>query len=275
MNNLLSISALEQTEQNLKKINADCTQRIENAVNTLCNEDTKQAVKKLRSELNKEFQEYETERKERTVEYEKPLRMFREMYDRYITQPFKNADIALKVKINDVETAQKEEKTLEVKEYANELKQAYSLNWLEAERIMPNVTLSASVKSLKVAVKERLDKIKSDIDCIGVIDDSGEMFAEYMNCLNLAQAKLTVVERQHAIEAAEKAKAAYSQNEEVNKQAEQKIEMLAPPKVEEEKPEEKKYTMTFTVTGTIQQLKAIKAFLIDNNIDFKGGGNNG
>ena len=274
MNNLLSISALEQTEQNLKKINADCTQRIENAVNTLCNEDTKQAVKKLRSELNKEFQEYETERKERTVEYEKPLRMFREMYDRYITQPFKDADRVLKSKILEVEALQKEEKEAEIKSYAEELKSLYVLDWLDIDRIMPNITLSASLKSLKAAVAEKLDKINSDVNCIDAIDNSGEMFAEYMKCLNLAQAKLTVVERQHAIEQAEKAKAAYTQNEEVNRQAEEKVDMLAPPKVEEEKPEEeKKYTMTFTVSGTMEQLKALKAFMIENNINFTNGGN--
>ena len=274
MSNLLSISALDQTEANLIKINAECSQRIQVALNALCTEETKQSVKKLRAELNKEFAEYEAERKERTAEYEKPLKMFKDIYNRYIAEPFRNADIALKIKINDVETAQKEEKTLEVKEYANELKQAYSLNWLETERIMPNVTLSASVKSLKAAVKERLDKIKSDIDCIGVIDNSGEMFAEYMKCLNLAQAKLTVVERQHAIEQAEKAKAAYTQNEEVNRQAEEKVDMLAPPTVEEEKPEEeKRYMMTFTVSGTMEQLKALKAFMTNNNIDFKNRGN--
>ena len=274
MSNLLSISALEQTEANLIKINAECSQRIQVALNALCTEETKQSVKKLRAELNKEFAEYEAERKERTAEYEKPLKMFKDIYNRYIAEPFRNADIALKIKINDVETAQREEKTLEVKEYANELKQAYSLDWLDAERVMPNVTLSASAKSLKAAVKERLDKIKSDIDCIGIIDDSGEMFAEYMNCFDLATAKITVEERRKAVEEAEKAKAAYSQNEEVNKQAEQKIEMLAPPTVEEEKPEEeKKYTMTFTVSGTMEQLKALKAFMIENNINFTNGGN--
>ena len=272
MSNLLSISALEQTEANLIKINVECSQRIQVALNALCTEETKQSVKKLRAELNKEFSEYEAERKERTAEYEKPLKMFKDIYNRYIAEPFRNADIALKVKINDVETAQKEEKTLEVKEYANELKQAYSLDWLETERIMPNVTLSASVKSLKATVKEQLDKIKSDIDCIGVIDASGEMFAEYMKCLNLAQAKLTVVERQHAIEQAEKAKAAYNQQETVNREAEEKVDMLAPPEIVPEQ-EEKTYQMTFTVNGTLEQLKALKAFMIENNINFTNGGN--
>lgn len=274
MAEILSIVNLPQTEQALKEISERCKDRLKLAEQMACTEETKQAAKKLRAELNKEFSEYEAERKERTAEYEKPLKMFKNLYEQYIAEPFRNADIALKVKINDVETAQREEKTLEVKEYADELKLAYALDWLETERIMPNVTLSASVKSLKTAVKERLDKIKSDIDCIGVIDDSGEMFAEYMNCLDLAAAKIAVEKRKKAVEEAEKAKAAYTQSEEVNRQAEEKVDMLSPPTTtEEEKPEDKKYTMTFTVSGTMEQLKVLKAFMIDNNIDFKNGGN--
>ena len=274
MAEILSIVNLQQTEKTLKEISERCKGRLKLAEQMACTEETKQATKKLRAELNKEFSEYEAERKERTAEYEKPLKMFKDIYNQYIAEPFRNADIALKVKINDVETAQREEKALEVKEYADELKQAYSLDWLETERIIPNVTLSASAKSLKAAVKERLDKIKSDIDCIGVIDDSGEMFAEYMNCLDLAAAKIAVEKRKKAVEEAEKAKAAYTQTESINQQAEKKVDMLAPPVIEEEKPEEKKYTMTFTVSGTMEQLKAIKAFLIENNIEFKNGGNN-
>ena len=272
MAEVLSIVNLQQTEKTLKEISERCKDRLKTAEQMACTEETKQATKKLRAELNREFAEYEAERKERTAEYEKPLKMFKDIYNQYIAEPFRNADIALKVKINDVETAQREEKALEVKEYADELKQAYSLDWLETERIMPNVTLSASVKSLKAAAKERLDKIKSDIDCIGVIDDSGEMFAEYMDCLDLAAAKIAVEKRKKAVEEAEKAKSAYTQYEEVNRQAEEKVDMLAPPVIEEEKPEEKKYTMTFTVSGTIEQLKALKAFMINNNIIFTNGG---
>ena len=274
MAEILSIVNLPQTEQVLKEISERCKDRLKLAEQMACTEETKQVAKKLRAELNKEFSEYEAERKERTAEYEKPLKMFKDIYNQYIAEPFRNADIALKAKINDVETVQREEKALEVKEYADELKQAYALDWLETERIMPNVTLSASVKSLKATVKERLDKIKSDIDCIGVIDASGEMFAEYMNCLDLAMAKIAVEKRKKAVEEAEKAKAAYTQNEEVNRQVEEKVDMLAPPTTtEEEKPEEKKYTMTFTVSGTIEQLKALKAFMIENNINFTNGGN--
>jgi hypothetical protein len=276
MSELLSIVNLQKTEKALKDISERCKERLEAAAQMACTEETKQSVKKLRADLNKEFLEYEAERKSKTAEYEKPLRLFKALYDQYITQPFKGADTSLKIKISEVENAQRNEKSMEVKEYAEELKAAYGLSWLEAERVMPNVTLSASVKSLKSSVKERLDKIKSDIDCIGVIDDSGEMFAEYIDCLDLAQAKIAVNSRRKAVEEAERAKAAYKKQAEVQQAAENKVDMLAQPTEEEASQEEtekavveKTYTMTFTVSGTIEQLKALKAFMIDKSIEYK------
>ena len=272
MSELLSIANLPATEEALKAISEKCKSKLEVAESMACTEETKQAVKKLRADLNREFASYEAERKERTAEYEKPLKEFKKLYDEYISIPFKSADSALKTKIDEVETEQKNRKTAEIEEYAQELIEVYALNWLDLSRIMPSVTLSASVTSLKKAVKTTIEKIKSDIDCIGVIDDSGEMFAEYMNCLDLATAKINVEKRKKAVEEAEKAKAVYSQNEEINEQAEEKIDMLIPPTVEEEEPEMEKYTMTFTVSGTIEQLKVLKAFMISNNISFTNGG---
>lgn len=272
MTEILSIVDLPQTEQALKEISERCKDRLKLAEQMACTEETKQATKKLRAELNKEFSEYEAERKELTAEYEKPLKMFKDIYNQYIAEPFRNADIALKVKINDVETAQREEKTLEVKEYADELQQAYALDWLETERIMPNITLSASVKSLKKEVKETLDRIKSEVDCINAISDNSELMAQYMECLDLPAAQTIIAMRKKHKEQAEQAMAIYKQQEEVKQEVVERIEQLAPPVIEEEKPEEKKYTMTFTVSGTIEQLKALKTFMIDNNITFSNGG---
>lgn len=269
---IISITELSVTERNLKKISADISEKLETALNLACTEDTKKAVKKYRAELSKQFAEFEAERKEKTAEYEKPLKEFKAMYDEYIAVPFKRADQALKQKIDEVEKVQKDAKREAVENYARELIQAYALDWLDASRIIPNVILSASEKSLKKAVKDAADKIKSEVDCINAISDNAELMAEYMKCLNLAQAKLTVVERQHAIEQAEKARSAYIQQEEIYKEAEKKIEQLAPPTVETEQ-EEKTYQMTFTVNGTIEQLKALKAFMIENNINFTNGGN--
>lgn len=270
--NIITINDISATKLNLRKIANEYKAKLDIALKMACTEETKQAVKKYRTELKKEIEELEIERKEKTKAYEKPLNEFLTVYNELILQPYRVADQALKNKIDEVETAQKNEKRQAVESYATELIQSYALDWLDTSRIMPKVTLSASEKSLKKAVKDATDKIKSEVDCINAISDNAELMAEYMKCLNLAQARLIIVERQHSLEAAAKAKKAYNQQEELDREAEKRIEQLAPPTVVSEQ-EEKTYSMTFTVSGTIEQLKALKAFMINNNIIFTNGGN--
>lgn len=267
---IISINELSVTEINLKRISVEHKEQLENALKMACTEETKKAVKAYRAELNKLYGELENERKAVTAEYEKPLKEFKTMYDIYIAQPFKEADQALKQKIDDVEKAQKGTKREAVESYARELIQAYTLTWLDVYQVMPNITLSASEKALKKQVKDTVDRIKSEVDCINAMPDSSELMAEYMNCLNLADAQMIVTQRKKAIEQAEQAKAAYKEQEEVKQEVTERIEQLAPPV---EVGEEKTYTMTFTVSGTIEQLKALKAFMIANNINFTNGGN--
>ena len=112
MSELLSIANLPATEEALKAISEKCKSKLEVAESMACTEETKQAVKKLRADLNREFASYEAERKERTAEYEKPLKEFKKLYDEYISIPFKSADSALKTKIDEVETEQKNRKTI-------------------------------------------------------------------------------------------------------------------------------------------------------------------
>ena len=87
--------------------------------------------------------------------------------------------------------------------------------------------------------------------------------------MNVSSAITNVANRYKAIEA-EKAKQAERQ---AKAEAEQKavekvetvVEALTPPTVE---PIEKEYSMTFTVKGTLKQLKAVKEFLTANNYKF-------
>lgn len=273
--NTISIHDLSVTEQNLQKIAAECADRINAAKAMACTEDTKQAVKKTRTELKKQFESYESERKTLTAEYEKPLKDFKALYDKYIKIPFAEADAALGKKISDVEMAQKSEKYDNVKAYAVELITAYGLNWLEADVIMPNVTLSKSQAAYEKEVKAVIERIKKDVDYINRLDTKDEVFAEYMENLDLTQTLDAIERRKQAIIKAQQATQTYTEHEAVKQEVEENVTQLAPPIIEEEpqKPEEPVYTMTFTVTGTIPQLKAIKDFLIENNIDFKNGGN--
>lgn len=272
--NVISIYDLSLTEQNLARIAEECKDKIEIAKTMACTEDTKKAVKKTRAELKKQFNEYETERKARTAEYEEPLKRFKELYNKYIKEPFMTADTALAKKIDDVERMQKAEKYDNLKAYAQELKTAYALNWLDVDRIMPNVTLSKTQTAYEKEIAEILDKIKRDVDTINQLGDDGETLAEYMDCLDFAQACMTINQRKQAIEQAKQASQAYTQAETEKQAVEESVTQLAPPIIEEEpqKSEEPVYTMTFTVSGTMEQLKALKAFMVESKIDFKNGG---
>lgn len=270
MNNIISITDLTATKTALRAIADQSKEQLDTALKMACTEETKKAVKDFKARLNKQFAELEAERKAATSEYEKPLKAFKELYDEIIAVPFKDADNALKTKVNEVEDAQKAEKKAVILEYATELLQAYNLTWLNPERIMPNVTLSASEKSLKKAVKDEADRIKSEVDCINAISENAEIMAEYINCLDLAAAQTIVAMRKKAVEQAEKFTAEYTEQEKTIQQAVEKVEQLTPPIVEDIET----YQMTFTVEGTIEQLKVLKAFMINNNIKILGGNEN-
>ena len=276
----ISIYDLSVTEKNLQRIAEECREKIEAAKAMACTEETKQAVKKTRTELKKKFDEYETERKVRTAEYEKPLKDFKTLYDKYIKIPFTEADAALKRKIDDVEDIQKLEKANNVMVYAIELIKAYSLDWLgpDVMRIMPKINLTDSETKLQKQVTVTLDRIKKDVDYINKLESKDEILAEYMESLDMTQALDTVERRKQAILKAQQTSQTYTEQENIKHEVEETVTQLAPPVVEEETPEENisempVFKMTFTVTGTMQQLKALKAFLIENNIEFKNGGN--
>ena len=276
----ISIYDLSVTEKNLQRIAEECREKIEAAKAMACTEETKQAVKKTRTELKKKFEEYETERKVRTAEYEKPLKDFKTLYDKYIKIPFTEADAALKRKIDDVEDIQKLEKANNVMVYAIELIKAYSLDWLgpDVMHIMPKINLTDSETKLQKQVTATLDRIKKDVDYINKLESKDEILAEYMESLDMTQALDTVERRKQAILKAQQTSQTYTEQENIKYEVEETVTQLAPPVVEEETPEENisempAFKMTFTVTGTMQQLKALKAFLIENNIEFKNGGN--
>ena len=266
---IIVVKQLPVIEERLKDVKTDIESRTSAAVAMDCTEENYKDVKKIRAELNKEYKEYEDFRKAVKKTVETPYKNFEEVFKECVTDSFKAADSKLKAKINNVEDSLKAQKRDNVLKFAEELKASYSLDWLNVNRVMPNVTLSASESSLIEKISDTLDKINEDCQCI----DDPEIFAEYKKSLNLAQSSLIVANRRKEIEEARIEAEHKAKQEEVKQEAEKKVEMLAPPVVEEKPPKEevKLYRMTFTVNGTKEQLKALKAFIIDNNIQIIGG----
>ena len=257
--------------EKIKSVGEEVQKRISdlNLENQLVTEDTIKAVKGIRTDLNKEFAAFEEQRKFIKNAVTKPYQEFEEKYKEFIATHYNNADNTLKNKISDFENKLKEDKTERLKSYFTELCQSLQIDFLTFEQVKLNVTLSASEKSLKETITTFVEGVKKDLDLLKSIPESDEFKAEvlhdYKKSLDMANALRITQERKKAKE--EELKRIEEQKIDVVKNAttaEPQKEVLQAPKVEETP---KLVETQFRVRGTIEQLKALKQFIIENNIE--------
>ena len=263
---LIVIKQLPIIEEQLKNLSEEIDKKVERAMKLVVSDETVKEVKKVRAELNNEFKELETQRKYVKEKILTPYNQFEETYKEYVSIKYKTADETLKNKIDEVEQEQKAKKEQEVKDYYTELCYSEKLEWLcEAkyyELADINITLSASLKSLKEKANQFVERVKSDLKLIDTQEHKAEIMAEYKTKLQVASA-ITNVNDRFKREEEEKQRLAEMQEQ---KEQEQKIkqeiaEIKKPVETPKEETQEKLYNMTFKVYGTLEQLKKIKAFL--------------
>lgn len=277
-NEIIKVTQLPIIVEQLHEVKAEVTAKVEQALSLVCTEDTVKDVKKVRSDLNKELKDYEERRKAVKTAIMKPYNDFEEIYKDCISDTYKKADTELKGKIDSVENELKAQKTAEVKAYFNEYLQGRGIDFVTFESTHINVTLSASMKSLKEQAKAFVDKIVDDIVLLrfNTQEHKDEIFYEYKQSLNVSNAITTVTNRYKAIEEAkakeEERKAREQAEAEAAAKVESVVEAVAPPTVEPIAPpveEEKTYTTKFIVRGTMPQLKALKEFLNNGGYDYE------
>lgn len=275
-NEIIKVIQLPVILEQLHEVKAEVTAKVEQALSLVCTEDTVKDVKKVRSDLNKELKDYEERRKAVKTAIMKPYNDFEEIYKDCISDTYKKADIELKGKIDSVENELKEQKKAEVKGYFDEYLTATGIDFVTFENANINVTLSASMKSLKEQAKAFVDKIVDDLNLIDTQEHKDEIMYEYKQSWNVSNAITTVANRYKAIEEAkareEERKAREQAEAEAVAKVEEVVEAVAPPTVEPIAPpveEEKTYTLKFTVRGTMPQLKALKEFLNNGGYDYE------
>ena len=247
---------------------------------------TVKSVKDMRTELNKEFAEFEKQRKFIKEAVSKPYQEFEAKYKEFVAKHYNEADDTLKGKIFSFENKLRLEREKELQGYFAELCSAKNINFVPFGLMHLNITLSASLKSLKTQILEFVSKVEQDIELAKTVSDSQEfndkVMYEYRRSLDINAAINTVKEREQALIAAkEKAEAEAKRKAEAEEQARLQAEKeateqatetepLKAPMVEEQQPANtgtaEEFEMTFTVKGTIEQLKALKQFIVDNNI---------
>lgn len=278
-NGIIVVRQLPEIEEHLQAIKAQVTEKVNAALSLICTEDTIKSVKAVRADLNKDLKEFEERRKAVKKAIMTPYEAFESVYKDCISDTYKRADIELKAKIDSVENELKEQKTAEVKGYFDEYRDSKIVNgitWIGFANAHINVTLSASMKSLKEQAKAFIDRICDDLNLIDTQEHKDEILYEYKQSLNVSGAITTVVNRYKAIEEAkareEERKAREQAETEAAAKVESVVEAVAPPTVEPIAPpveEEKTYTLIFTVRGTMPQLKAIKEFLNNGGYDYE------
>ena len=259
-NNLIVVKQLPIIEQQLQAIKSEVTAKVETALSLVCTEDTVKEVKAVRAELNKEFKEFEDRRKEVKKSVLSPYEQFESVYKDCITDVFKKADTELKGKIDSFENELKEQKTAEVKAYFDEYLQSKGIDFVTFEKANINVTLSASMKSLKEQGKAFIDRICEDLSLIDTQDHKDEILYEYKQSLNVSNSITTVVNRHKAIEEAK----ATGKPEPIQEVISEKP-LEAPKEVEDDKI----YPLQFTVYGTKAQLKMLKDFILRSGIRYE------
>ena len=278
MQDLIIVKQLPQIEEHLKELSIEIDEKVNNAKSLICTEENVKTIKQVRADLNKEFKDVEQQRKVVKEQILAPYMQFEEIYKTYISDKYKNADSDLKQKIDSVESELKAKKEQEIKSYFEEYKTANNIDFITYEQARINVTLTASMKSLKEQVKNFIDKIKDDLNLIDTQEYKTEILVEYKQTLNVSNAITTVTNRFKAIEEEkrkqEEQKIVHiemNENHEISNKSYKELENIFDKPLEQPKEEKQEeiLTLKFTVKGTKTKLRALKEFLINGGYEYE------
>lgn len=299
MDNALQVITLKQLpiiEEHLQLVKSDVETRTWNAMQLVCTEETRKDVKSIRTELSKEFAEMENQRKRVKDAIMNPYNQFEAVYKECISDPYKKADAELKKRIDEVESGLKSDKEKAIRDYFSELCKANNLPWLRFEQMGLKIGLSTSVNGVKTTLTATVLKIAEEVQELSLHEDAAELLVEYKKSLNVALALSTIRARHEQIElqkqyeaqrraALEQQRAAEEKVQQAVAEAQETQQSVAEPPIEEvtatteETPTEAPtavqeqapatiYEVKFAVRGTIEQLKKLKQFIMQEGMSY-------
>ena len=270
------IKSVGEIESNMKEVKG----YVENLNNYYKNisftEETMKEAKDEKSKVNKFKKQVSDYRKNIIAEYNKPIKAFEDTAketERLLTETYNT----INQQVANYENKQKEIKEQEIKDYFEEYRKANNIDFITYEQAKINVTLSASMKSLKEQAKSFIDKIADDLKLIETQEHKAEILVEYKQTLNVSQAITMVTNRFKAIEEEKKRQEQKVVHIEMNKDHEitqksyEQLENVFNKPLEQPKEEktEEILTLKFTVRGTRTKLRELKQFLENGGYDYE------
>lgn len=283
---LIVVQQLPVIKEQLHSIKAQAQASVAEALALVCTEETLKVVKEQRAKLNRDRKDLDARRMVVKNQIMQPFEDFDKVYKECVTDVYGPADEALKGKITDVEAGLKADKEKKVVAYFDELVKANGVEWVSYEDIGIAVTMTASLKSLKSKVKEYVDRVVADVNCINGMENAPEVMAEYKQCRNLAVAINSVSQRKDRV-AREEAERKQRLEAQLRAQEAESAVLAAPQvmgteppvmdeqEVKETQQESKEQVMTakfafmgrtFQCRGTLTQLRELKSF-VNEKID--------
>lgn len=230
----------------------------------IADEDIKGA-KTDRANLNKLKTAFDRQRIDTVNEFKKPTEVF-EKNMKIFAKRVEELRVNIDSQIKAYEQELKDKKNAEVEAHFEELKEKHNLDFIHYENANLNITLSASVKSLKEEVNNYIDKINTDLTLINSQEHKERILVAYKRTLNASDAIVSVNE---AVKEEERLKALKEEQEAQKAQEttpEPIVEAYEAPKVEA--PQEL-ISITFTVIDTKENIIKVREFMKNNNINYR------
>ncbi len=263
-NELMSVKQLPIIVEQLHTIEAQIIDATKKVLSMECTTGTYKKIKEERAKITKQYEELETGRKAIKKAILQPYSDFESVYKKCVSDNYNSFKIKVDEKINAVEHTLLESKAKNVIDFFNEYAQACQIDFLTFEMTNIRINLTTTEKKLKEQAKEFVDNVVNDTALIKLQtpEQVPEIMFEYEKSLDVYGAITIVASRRQGLSEMQiKASKSieYEPKEEIA--TENNNEVLDAPT------EETTHQMSFTVRGTMEQLKSLKNYIIENNIE--------
>ena len=275
INEIISVQQLPKIYYELEKIGKVVDNALVGINDMVCDEDNKKEVKKRKQEITAFKNLMESKRKEIKNQVMEKYNEFNKKYEEEVKVKLENAENILTEKYTAIEIQQKQDKENELREFVEQHCKDKNVH-IEFDRIGLNITLSASIKSLKEQALAFIDKVVSDLKLIELEEYKDEILLEYNQSLNFAEAKLIVADRHKKLEEIKEqqkeVQLRIDEEAKIVEQIEEVVEEVSTPVEIEttvEDLENEKWVLSFTVKGPKEKLKKLKEYIIELGLEWE------
>lgn len=252
---------------------AQVKERLETYKGKIYDDNSIAEAKDDRATLNNFAKSLDSERIRIGKVYSTPYDKFKKEVDEVVSA-VKSVALTIDEQVKAYETKQQEKKLAEIKQYFEETVPDALKPFITYEKIHNVKWLNVTVKmpAVKKEIDATFEKIAQELETIEALksEDEIELKTIYFSTLSLTEAIKTnerrKAERQRVIEAQ---KAAAERKAAEEKAVQQQVAQPAQkPEIPQEQ-DEPKFSISFKVTGTAEQINALDAYLKANNLKYE------